>query len=85
MATEQRPNITDTADLEIRQCFDETNGRHVKWDHFTADDEAYCGVSYDDERDMTLDEYAASLKRMSNDAIFPRSLPTRRSLSHRRT
>ena len=75
MATEQRPNITDTADLEIRQCFDGTNGRHVKWYHFTADDEAYRGVSYDDERDITLDEYAASLKRMSDDAIFPK-VPT---------
>ena len=75
MTTEKRPNITDRADLEIHQCFDETNGRHVKWYHFTADDEAYCGISYKAEEDITLDEYAAGLKRMSDDAVFPK-VPT---------
>jgi serine/threonine protein kinase len=75
MITEQRPNITNKADLMVLHCFDETKGRSIEWYHFTADDEAYFGISYKNGRDITMDDFNAGLKRMSDDAIFPK-IPT---------
>ncbi|EAQ88059.1 predicted protein [Chaetomium globosum CBS 148.51] len=75
MATEKRPNVKDVEDLQIFCLFDSTTGHYVEWFHYTEDHEAYHGSSYKDRRDMTLDEFATGLKRLSDDAIFP-EVPT---------
>ncbi|KAH6631825.1 kinase-like domain-containing protein [Chaetomium tenue] len=75
MATEKRPNITDLEDLQIHRFYNSEIGHYVEWFHYTADDEAYRGFLHKDRRDITLDEFATGLKRMSDEVIFP-EVPT---------
>lgn len=46
-------------------------GSRLKWFHFTADDEAYIGISDKDLEDMSLDDYVAGLERVPDRDIYP--------------
>ncbi|KAH6856582.1 kinase-like domain-containing protein [Chaetomium sp. MPI-CAGE-AT-0009] len=70
------PKITDEADLEVWTCINpDTDAQYIEWYHFTPDDEAYCGTSDKGRLDITLDELAAGLERISDEAIYP-EVPT---------
>ncbi|KAK4039026.1 kinase-like domain-containing protein [Parachaetomium inaequale] len=72
MAAGKLPKITDEKELQIWTCWNpETATELVKWHHFTPDDEAYIGKSHQGRFEITLDEFAAGLRRISDDAIFP--------------
>jgi serine/threonine protein kinase len=72
MGKDKRPVIQDESDLTIFVTVrPETGLRIAKWIHWTAEDEAYMGMSFRDPDDITIDEFAAGLVPLDDDDVYP--------------
>lgn len=69
----KRPIIKSEQERDIFEWESAEPGssRVLKWIHFTADDEAFVGVSNEPDGDLTLDQYSAGVKRLNDHDVFP--------------
>jgi serine/threonine protein kinase len=72
MASDKRPVIKARSDLKVTMTESPSGDfKSLGWVHFTADDEAYMGMSHKHPNDMTLDEFAAGLVPLDDKDIYP--------------